>query len=479
MKHFFAIIFLCGLSGSLQAQATWSLDKCINYGIENNISIKQRQLQVESSASSLQQSREARFAPQVNASATQALRTGRSIDPFTNQFVTQSVNSTSASINANITLFNGFATANTIKQNEINQKANSLDVEQAKRDISLNIASAYLQVLLAEELEEASKAQVEVSKAQLERTEKLLAAGAVAEIQVLNLRSQLANDEVNVITAQNQVSLAKLNLMQQMNMPATENISVEKMKVETFVNEYEKIGSQQVYETAEKTQLNIQSADLRIQSFEKGVELARSGLFPTVTLGAGFSSAYSSAAPDQLFRPDGTSRLERVPIGFVGNNFDTVFTFRSVPNGRLVENGFFSQMDFNRSSFVALSVNIPIYSQGRNRNAATQARIQQKNQSYQSQLLRQQLRQTVEQAYNDMRVAQSTYEARLKQVEALETNFKAVEIRFNAGASNAVDYNLAKLNLDQAKANLIRSKYEYVFRIKVLDFYSNKPIGLE
>ncbi|MFN3315388.1 MAG: TolC family protein, partial [Raineya sp.] len=179
MKYFFALIFFACLS-NLHAQSTWSLEKCINYGIENNITIKQRQLQVESSASSLQQAREARFAPQVNASATQALRTGRSIDPFTNQFVTQSVNSTSASINANITLFNGFATTNTIKQNEINQKANSLDVEQAKRDISLNIANAYLQVLLAEELQEASKVQVEVSKAQLERTEKLFKAGSIA-----------------------------------------------------------------------------------------------------------------------------------------------------------------------------------------------------------------------------------------------------------------------------------------------------------
>lgn len=479
MKHFFAVLFLSATFGVLQAQNTWSLERCVSYGIENNIAIKQRQLQVESSASSLQQSREARFAPQVNASATQALRTGRSIDPFTNQFVTQSVNSTSASINGSIVLFNGFATTNTIKQNEINQKANSLDVEQTKRDISLNIASAYLQVLLAEELEEASKAQVAVSKAQLERTEKLFKAGSIAEVQVLNLKSQLANDEVNVITAQNQVSLAKLNLMQQMNMPATENISIEKVKIENFINEYDKLGSQQIYETAEKTQLNIQSADLRIQSFEKGVELARSGLFPTVTLSAGFSSAYSSAAPEELFRPDGTSRLERVPIGFVGNSFDTVFTFRNIPNGSLVDNRFFSQMNFNRNSFVALNVNIPIYSQGRNRNAATQARIQQKNQSYQSQLLRQQLRQTVEQAYNDMRVAQSTYEARLKQVEALDNNFKAVEIRFNSGASNAVDYNLAKLNLDQAKANLIRAKYEYIFRIKVLDFYQNKPITLD
>jgi outer membrane protein len=479
MKFIFVVTFASLIWQNLLAQSVWSLEKCINYAVENNISVKQRQLQVESATSSLQQSREARFVPQVSASATQALRTGRSIDPFTNQFVTQSVNSTSASLNANLVLFNGFATTNTIKQNEINLKANNLDVEQAKRDIALNVANAYLQVLLAEELEEASKAQVEVSKAQLERTEKLFRAGAIAEVQVLNLKSQLANDEVNVVTARNQVSLAKLNLMQQMNLPATEGINIEKVKTETLINEYDKVSSQQIYEIAEKTQLNIQSADLRIQSFEKSIDLARAGLFPTLTLGAGFSSAYSSAAPDQLFRPDGTSRLELVPIGFVANSFDTVFTLRSIPNGRFVENGFLNQMDFNRSSFVALSLNIPIYSQGRNRNALTQARIQQKNQSYQAQLLRQQLRQTIEQAYNDMRVAQSTYEARLKQVEALETNFKAVEARFNAGASNAVDYNLAKLNLDQAKANLIRAKYEYIFRIKVLDFYSNKPITLE
>ncbi len=477
MKKFLFLIF--GITSfSVFAQERWSLQKCVDYAVENNISIKQRQLQVESASQSLMQSRESRFAPQLSASLSQAMRTGRSIDPFTNQFVTQNVFSTNISLNGNIVLFNGFGTLNTIRQNETTLKANQLDVEQSKRDISLNVANAYLQLLLAQELEQASLAQVEITKNQLERTEKLFKAGSIAEVQVLNLKSQLANDEVNVITARNQVSLARLNLLQQMNMPATQSIEIEKVEVATIMNEYAGKNPQEIYDTAEKNQYNIQSADLRIESLKYNEAVARSALYPTLTLGAGINSAYSSAAPSELFRPDGTSTLVQVPIGYVGGSFDTVYTIRAVPNGKIEPNRFFNQMDFNRSSFVVLNLNIPLYSQGRTRNAITQARIQQKNQKYQADLLRQQLRQAVEQAYNDMKLAQSNFEARQKQVEALELNFKAVESRFNAGASNAVDYNLAKLNLDQAKAQLIRAKYEYLFRIKVLDFYMNKPIEL-
>ncbi len=471
----FLLIFA---SFSVFAQERWSLQKCVDYAIENNISIRQRQLQVESASQNLLQSRESRFIPQVSASLSQAVRTGRSIDPFTNQFVTQNVFSTNVSLNGNIVLFNGFGTINAIRQNETLLKANQLDVEQAKRDISLNIANAYLQLLLAQELEQASLVQVEITKNQLERTEKLFKAGSIAEVQVLNLKSQLANDEVNVITARNQVSLARLNLLQQMNMPATQNIEIQKVDIEQIINEYADKSPQEIYDTAEKNQYNIQSADLRIESLKYNEMVARSALYPTLTLGVGINSAYSSAAPSELFRPDGTSTLVQVPIGYVGSSFDTVYTIRAVPNGRIEPNRFFNQMDFNRSSFVVLNLNIPFYSQGRTRNAITQARIQQKNQKYQADLLRQQFRQAVEQAYNDLKLAQSNFEARQKQVEALELNFKAVESRFNAGASNAIDYNLAKLNVDQAKAQLIRAKYEYVFRIKVLDFYMNKPIEL-
>ncbi|KOY87489.1 hypothetical protein AD998_16305 [bacterium 336/3] len=476
MKYSLLLVLLSLISTSY-AQETWSLQKCINYGIENNITIKQRQVQVEATSSTLQQSKESRFAPQLSASGSQVRRSGRSINPFNNQFVTQSVNSTSVSLNGNITLFNGFSTVNSIEQNKLDQKAATLDVEQTKRDISLNIANAYLQVLLAQELLEANKAQIEVTKNQLDRTEKLFKAGSVAETQVLNLKAQLANDEVNMVTAQNQVSLTKLNLMQQMNMPAVQSIEAEKVQIATITNEYATTTTSQIFEVAEKNQYNLQSADLRIQSAERSIEIARAGLYPTLTLSGGLSSAYSSAAPDRL--PDGTETISvPVTIGTLASNpNESVIAFQQIPV-KFKENGFFNQMNFNRSTFVALNLNVPIYSQGRTRNATTQAKIQQKNQTYQSQLLRQQLRQTIEQAFNDMKLSQSNFEARQKQVESLDLNFKAVENRFNAGATNIIDYNLAKINLDQAKTNLIRSKYEYIFRIKVLDFYLNKPLNL-
>ena len=468
-------------STALQAQNAgkkWSLSEAVAYGIENNISVQQSQLQVSSSQSTYRQSRESRL-PNVNGSGTQTLRTGRSIDPFTNQLREQSINSTSFGVDASVTLWNGFRINNTIKQNELNYRASQLDVEQAKRDVSLNIATGYLQVLLAKELLSASQQQSLATKNQIERTEKLLAAGSVAENQLIDLKAQLANDEVNVITAENQLSIAKLNLMQQMNLPATSEFDVQDVEVGLLTNDYEQQSPQQIYDVAVNNQFDIKSAEMRIQSSSYSKEVARAGLMPSLSLGAGISSFYSDAAPDQRFSADGTFTTQQVPVGFLANDpTQLVVREQQVPNGTLVDNGFRSQVDFNRSTYVALRLNIPIYNNGQVRNSIQQAEINKKSAEYTAQSRRIQVRQNVEQAYNDMKTTSKSYEARRKQVESLELAFQNTEKRFNVGAANAVDYNLAKINLDRANAELIRAKYDYLFRIKVLDFYLNKPLDL-
>ncbi len=478
-KHHFSILLLvatiCTIS-PLKAQETWSLKRAVEFGIQNNISIKQQELLVQSTASSYSASKESRM-PIVNGTASEIFRTGRSTDPFTNQLVTQQVFSNNFGINAQVTLFNGFQQTNIIKQNEMNYKANQLDVEQTKRNISLNIANAYLQVLLSNELLEAAKAQLNVDSSQIERTEKLLKAGTVAEAQIITLRAQLASDQVAVITAQNQVSFSKLQLMQFMNMPLVENFQVEKISIETITNDNLGKSPNEIYQIAEKNQFSIQSADLRTKSSRISIDIAKGAKMPTLTLSAGINTFFSSAAPSQRFViGEGFTTTQSV-IGFTDATLTTPVTvYRASPNFTQQDNLFLNQLDFNLGSSVSLNLTIPIYTAGRVKNSIKQARITEQNNDFISQNTKIQLRQTIEQSYNDMKAAASSFEARKSQVESLENAFKVTQTRFNVGATNSVDYNLAKINVDRAKTDLIRSKYEYVFRIKVLDFYQNKPI---
>jgi outer membrane protein len=472
-KLLYFSIFMLAIS-PLMAQQNWSLARCVEFGIQNNITIKQRELQVQSASSTFSQSKSGRL-PSVSANASQALRLGRSIDPYTNQFVEQTVNSTSASLNANWTVFNGFGREKTIQQNQMNIQANQFDVEQSKRDISLNIASAYLQVLLNQELVEVSKSQVQATKSQIARTEKLITAGTAAQNQVISLKAQLANDEMNLVNAENQVSFTKLNLMQQMNLPATPDFQIERIEVGTIVNEYDTQTPQDIYEVAQNNQMNIKGAEIRSRSAYKGIEIAQSGRIPTISLNAGISSSYSSAAPTQLPTKNAPRIEVLYPIGYLNNDPTMPVLAKQFVPSEYESNGFVNQLNTNRSTFFSLNVSIPIFTQNQIKNNVTQARIQQKNADYQTQSVRIQLRQAIEQSYNDQKMAKATLEARNSQVESLEANYKITETRLNAGLSNSTDYNLAKLNLDQAKLNVIRSKYEYYFRIKVLDFYLNKP----
>ncbi|MGD1843319.1 MAG: TolC family protein [Thermonemataceae bacterium] len=480
LKAYLLGLCLCTLSMATAQQAPdknqWSLKECIDYGIENNLTIKQSQLQVQSSQSTFQQSREGRL-PTVTGRATQSIASGRSIDPFTNEPLTETINSTRLGLNANWVLFNGFNQTNTIRQNETNFQADQLDVEQSKRDISLNIATAYLQVLLNQELLNASQNQVLATKGQLERTQKLFEAGSIAENEVIDLKAQLANDEISVTTARNQLSIAKVNLMQLMNLPVQQDFEVIQVDVAQIDNPYASESPQAIYREAVGEQYNVQSADLRIKSSEYAVNSANGNRIPSLSLNASVSTLYSSAAPTQILDPDGTFSTVITPIGFLGSNpSDTVFTSQQIPNGENVDNGFFNQLDFNLQSSVGLTLTVPIYNAGQIRNNVTQAKINKKIAEYQSENVRIQLRQDIEQAYNDMRVAATTYDARERQVESLQLAYETTETRFNVGAANSVDFNLAKINLDRARADLIRAKYDYAFRIKVLDFYVNKPL---
>jgi outer membrane protein len=464
-----------------QPADTYSLEDCIRIALETNPQIKISELQVETNGNYAAQSRWQRW-PSLAFSAGQGFSSGRNIDPYTNVYVQQNVNSNNYQLGASVILFNGFQLKNAVVRNDINLKASQKDLEAARNDIMLNVALSYLQIISNEELIEVARRQVDATLLQVERTGKLVLAGTLAESNLLDLKAQLANDELTLVNNQNNLEISKLNLKQLMNMPGSNPINVVKIPVADPTLQAYDATIQEIFEVAAGNLPQMKAANLRIESAQRSVEIARGAGMPSLSLGGGISTAFSSAAPKQRFIPDGTGSTT-IDIPSVNNyvrygDFTLPVIQRvTTPNGRMQDFGYLNQLDGNRNSYINLSLRIPIFSNFQVKYNVANAKLQQKNVEYQAQQANLTIRKNVEQAYIDMTNSAKRYAATANQVRALSEAFRVAQVRFDVGAINSTEYNIAKANLDRANGNLVQSKYDYVFRTKILDFYMNKPLS--
>jgi outer membrane protein len=474
-------LLLAGI-GSLQAQdqkTTWSLQECVDYAFANSINVKRSQLQFDADRANLFQSKAA-FLPSVNAGANYFFNAGRSLDPVNQEFITSNQQTSNVSLNGSLVLFQGGQRIKSIKQTQSAAEASQYTVEQSKYTVGLNVALFYLQVISNQELLEIARNQVAQSELQVRRTQKLVEAGSLPQTNLLDLQAQLAVDKASLVTAQNNLNLAKLNLMQAMNLPAQNGFEVVPVQVgDLNIAPYERTAAE-VYAIAEKTLPSVKSADLIVQSSIYGVQMAKGALYPSLAAVAGLNTNYSdqSRLLDDANTGGGSGPTGEV-IGFVrGNNQAPVFResiLTTQPATR--EYPYFRQLNDNLSNFVGLRLNIPIINGWQTRTQISRAVVQKKLNELDALNTRVLLRQEIEQAYINMLAAAASYVSFKEQVSSLELAFQATESRFNVGLLNSVDYNLAKVNLDRARANLVATKYDYIFRTKILDFYQNKPLS--
>jgi outer membrane protein len=432
------------LAFTLQGQTPFSLEQCVDIAVENNLDVQRSKLSLENAETDLKESRLSRY-PTANASANYGVSWGRSIDPVTNAFVTQRINSFRPNLNSGVTLFNAFQINNTIKGNEKEVTASELDVQRSVNDVSLNVVTFFLNVLLNKELLENAKFQLESSKEQLLRTEKLVESGALPITNKLELISQVSTNEVNVVNAENNLSLALLNLKQAMLLPADQPLEIEEPEVDAEEPDLD-ISSSEVYQVAEGSLPEIQAADLRVRSAELNLQAAKALRYPSISVNAGLGSNFSSAVKDFDPTLDGTE-----------------FTFQE-------------QIEENFNQFVSINLNIPIFNGLQAQANVQRSKIAMRQADINAQEQRNFLRQTIESAYNDALAASKSYAAAQRQVEALEETFRSVKNQYNLGAANFTDYQVAENNLFQARTDLTRAKYDFVFRKKLLDFYQGKPI---
>lgn len=459
-------------SGAFAQDNRWDLQRCINYALENNLQLKTSLLNIEANEVALLQAKMARL-PNLNMSANQQWNQGRSIDFFTNQFTNQSVANFNASLNTGVTVFNGFRLSNTIKQSAASLEAARLDVAQAKNDLILNIVNAYLQILFNKELLDVARTQLANTEEQLARTMNLIKAGALAEVNQYDVISQKANDENRVTTAENnlEIAIVRLKLLLQLPIDTPFEIVIPELPDPSPSDLI--MPAAEVYAIAEGLQPNVLSADKNAEVARYGIDLARGNAMPTVSIFGNLLSGTSSQTRTNTFgMPVATV------IGFLTDNpTQTVSTIQN----RIISSErtpYLEQLENNFRNSIGFQIQIPIFNRYQVRAGIANAKIQYNRSLLQREIVRNQLRQTIEQAYADAKAAQKQFIANQIRAKALEESFRVIDGRFAAGAVNSLDYALARNNLNIAQSDLVRAKFDYIFRMKILDFYAGKELKL-
>lgn len=455
------------------------LQQCIDIALANNLTIRQSQLQLQSTEAQLRQARLNRL-PNIGAFLSQGYNSGRNINPATNAFVDQGVLSNNFQATAQVTVYNGGLLQNTIRQNDLLRQSNEASVKATENNVSLTVVQNYLNVLTGQEQLVVAQRQLEVSQAQLDRTQRLVNAGSLPEANLFDIRAQIANDELAIVNAQNTIDLAKLALLQAMNVPAggpgIDGFNIEAITVPDPALDPYTATAQQVYETAQDFVPDIKAADLRVRSDAVGVQVARANLLPNLTLNGNVNTLYSNVG-----------RQKQISLGTYSQSAPQTILVNGVPTTVITQSpdflyqnyNFGEQLGNNLNRSVSLQLQVPIFNRSQARTRILTASLQQQNSEIAAANTRLQLRQTIETAYTNLRASSNRYRATAAQVAQLARAFQASESRFNAGALNSTDYNVAKSNLDRARASLVQAKYDYIFRVKLLDFYQNKPLTFE
>ncbi len=467
----------------LTAQETWSLQRCIEYARDNSISLKQAENSIQLAALTAKQNQLSRL-PNVSANSNFGWQFGRTIDPVSNTFENQTINYHSMGLSAGATVYSGGRINNTIKQGQINLQAAQKDAATSFNNIALSIANAYLTTLLSEEQLENANRRRELSQQQLDQTEKRISAGTLPANDRLDVLAQIANDDQAIVQAKNSIDLNYLTLKGLMQLDPATNIKVERPSfvIPVDVNP-DDLNFLSVYAEAVNSQPQVAANELRVQSAEVDVDLARSGYFPTITVFGSLNSNWSNVAKQFEVVDLGTIRVPQniyVDLGFGQGEQLYTIDFES-PNiqSKLLDYPYFDQLKNNFGQSVGAGINIPIYSNGINDINVQRAQVGILNAKLQSDQTKQQLKNDVQQAIASARAARQTLDASQKSIEASRVAYENAEKRFQLGTINNLQLLTARNTYDTAQTNLTVSKYDYLFRLKILDFYLGKQIKLD
>lgn len=435
----------------LTAQKRWTLDDCISYALEHNIEIKSQALAAEAKRVGLAESKWA-YAPNISASNSYNLSTGRVLDPTTYDFIeNQTVQGNNTSVSAGITLFGGMGNLHRMRRARLDLQSELLGLEKVRNDVSLHITARYLEILCAKENIINAEQIVSTLRIQEEKTAKMVEARKVTTSDLLQIQSQLSDAENEVLTAYNQLYIAKLNLCQLLELddyasfepvPPDEQLP---LKAELPVDAAEVVD-------AALALPQVRMARLGIDIARQDTRIARSAYYPTLSLAAAYGSSYSDARQKALQNADGTYRFEAYPL--------------------------FEQYKDNANSYVSLSLNVPIFGGFQTRKAVRRAKIASRQAEYTLRTTEKQITQEVNEAWIEMRTAQEKYRSSEKFVATATEAARQLERKYDLGAATVTDYNTALDNLVKASSQFLQAKYEIIFRTRIIRFYQTGTFKL-
>lgn len=451
----------------------WTLQECIEHALEHNISVKQSELDVE--LAGLERSDAiGNFIPSINASGTNSWNTGLTQNVTTGILQTQTTRNFSAGVTASLTLFDGLRNFKTLQRAKMAQLASQYSLELMKDDIALFVANSYLQVLFNKENLKVIEAQHEITLQQLKRTEELVEAGSLPRGDLLEIRANAANEEQRIIVAENEVRVSLVALAQTLLIKDYENFDIVERDYEVFETEVLEVPVAEIIERAEEERYEIKVAEENRNIAQKDVEIAKGAYMPTLGAFFNYNTRESGAGrvisggldPDEPYRQ----------IGFVESNMEPVVA----PNA-VTEIGnplpFFEQLQLNDGISFGAQLNIPVLNGFSTRNTVKRNEVNVRRAEYQLEQARLDLEANVYQAQVDAQGALKAYEAAQLAQEAQELAFDYATERFDVGITNAFEYSQAQFNLENAQTEAIRAKYDYIFKLKVLELYFGIPIS--
>ena len=438
-----ALVLTLLLSLPVRAQDIWTLNRCIEYAWANNLNIRQQSIEVSRSENQLLQDK-LDFVPGLNASIGHNLNWGRSVDLQNLEIIHNKLSqSTSASVNTSIYLLDGLSKLYSLRSSRKSLEISIQEVERLKDEISVSIARSYLQILLSTEILSAAQESLRSVTEQRDRTRVLVEAGSQPYTSLLELESQLASERVQVVTAQNQLTANSLALQQLLDLPYSEDFQIAVPDISAVMAAYTEDSTDNIYASAQSMPV-IKSARLALEKGELDLRSAQGQYYPKITLSAGYGTFFSSSS----LAPDGS-----------------VYPF-------------FEQFRDNINPSVSIGLSIPIFNNWTVRTNVRNARLSRESLEIDLRMKQQTLYKDIQTAVTEAGTCFRQLEAAKANVESMEESFRYVQEKFDAGTLNGTDYTVAKTNLFKARSEYIQAKYQFVFQLKIIDYYKGIPLTL-
>lgn len=448
--------------------------KCVQYALDNNISIKQQDIQAQIASLTYKQSTLSKY-PNLNLNSGLDLSTGRSIDRTTNQFTTESIFNNRFSLQSNVDVFNWFSKRNTIAGNKLEALAATAAVDKLKNDIALNIAATYLQALLAKEQVNASRILVGQTVAQLETTRKLVAAGSLPELNQLQLEAQLATDSVTLITAMGTETQSLLLIKALLNLDAGVAFDIVTPPIDKVpIDPIAELQPEVVYQLAIANMPQQRLNNFRLQAAEKFADAAKGALYPSIGAGIGLGTNYSNLKSNSKLLS--TTPIGTTEIAFVQGSNTPVYVNNYART--FYANPYFTQISDNFNNGIGINISVPIFNGNSARINWQKQKLTVKSLTLQQDLDNMTLKQNIYTAYTDAMTALQKFNANTKAVEAAQKAYDFSQKRYDAELLNTIDLIISQNNLFTARINQLSAQYDYVFKMKVLEFYKGQGIKL-